>query len=147
LPSYHLTTTILVTPDKTNLLNKGYGSVVLKPLEQVTYARASRHAEHHVVTLSIDQATFRKPILAGEPLIQEARYVNSYFLTMAAMDENCKLGHTPTFIPVNPDDVRCHKAAELRRYMRSQFEEKFNQIHAESILGLEVLLSRAIACR
>jgi hypothetical protein len=34
----------------------------------------------------------------------------------------------PAFHPSNPDEVRRQKAAELRREMRRQFEEKFTQI-------------------
>ena len=162
-----------MTPDKANLFDNVYGGDVLKLLDQVAYACASRHAERHGATLSLDQATFREPIhadklptflasvnfagntsvemgtkvIAEDILTQATRYVNSYFLTMVTMDENRKLCHAPTFTPANPGDVRCRKAAELRRYMRRQFEEKFNQIRADSILSLEALSNRAVACR
>lgn len=67
-------------------------------------------------------------VIAEDILTQETRHVNSCFLTMVAMDENRKPVHVPAFHPSNPDEVRRQKAAELRREMRRQFEEKFTQI-------------------
>ena len=154
LPNHQLTMTILMTPDKTNFFGNVHGGDVLKLLDQVAYACASRYAGRHVVTLSVDQVTFRQPIHVGELLTflasvnftgntsievgikviaediltQETRHVNSCFLTMVAMDENRKPVHVHTFMPSTPDEVRRHKAAELRREMRRQFEEKFTQI-------------------
>jgi acyl-CoA hydrolase len=67
-------------------------------------------------------------VITEDILTQETRRVNSYFLTMVAMDENPKPVNVPSFIPSNPDQVRRHKAAELRREIRRQFEDKFTQI-------------------
>ena len=43
-----------------------HGGTILKYLDQVAYACASRYAGHYVVTLSVDQVVFREPIHVGE---------------------------------------------------------------------------------
>lgn len=146
--------TILMTPDKMNFFGNVHGGDVLKLLDQVAYACASRYAGRHVVTLSVDQVIFRQPIHVGELLTflasvnftgntsieigvkiiaediltQKIRHVNSCFLTMVAMDESRKPVSVPTFIPSNPDEVQRHKAAKLRRDMRRQFEDGFKKL-------------------
>src|SRR3546814_18079542 len=58
--------TILMTPDMANFAGNVHGGTILKYLDQVAYACASRYAGHYVVTLSVDQVTFRQPIHVGE---------------------------------------------------------------------------------
>lgn len=43
-----------------------HGDALLKLLDQVAYACASRHAGRYCVTLSVDQVTFRQPMHVGE---------------------------------------------------------------------------------
>jgi hypothetical protein len=43
-----------------------HGGAVLKQLDQVAYACASRYAGRYVVTLSVDQVMFLQPIHVGE---------------------------------------------------------------------------------
>ncbi|MFX8141513.1 hotdog domain-containing protein, partial [Acinetobacter baumannii] len=42
------------------------GGNILKLLDQVAYACASRYAGRYVVTLSVDRVIFRQPIHVGE---------------------------------------------------------------------------------
>ena len=131
-----------------------HGGDVLKLLDQVAYACASRYAGRHVVTLSVDQVTFKQPIHVGELLTflasvnhtgtssievgikviaeniltKVVRHVNSCFLTMVAMDENRKPIAVPKFVPTTPDEIRRNKSAILRKEMRKELEEKFNAI-------------------
>ena len=42
LPAYQLTMTVLMTPDTTNFSGKLHGGTILKLLDQVAYACASR---------------------------------------------------------------------------------------------------------
>ncbi|SNX28647.1 Acyl-CoA hydrolase [Polynucleobacter meluiroseus] len=154
LPANQLTMTILMTPDKTNFFGNVHGGEVLKLLDQVAYACASRYAGRHVVTLSVDQVTFKQPIHVGELLTflasvnftgtssievgikviaeniltKTIRHVNSCFLTMVAMNEERKPIAVPIFEPKSSDEIRRHRGAILRREMRKELEQKFNAI-------------------
>ena len=66
LQSHQLSMTVLMTPDMANFSGKVHGGAILRLLDQVAYACASRYAGHYVVTLSVDQVTFRQPIAVGE---------------------------------------------------------------------------------
>ena len=66
LPSHPLTMTVLMTPDMANIAGNVHGGTILKFLDQVAYACASRYASSYVGTLSVDQLMFRQPIYVGE---------------------------------------------------------------------------------
>ena len=65
-PAHQLTMTVLMTPDMANFSGNVHGGTILKFLDQVAYACASRYAGRYVVTLSVDQVMFREPIYVGE---------------------------------------------------------------------------------
>lgn len=56
LPAHQLTVTLLMTPDTANCSGNVHGGHVLKWLDQVAYACASRYAARYVVTVSVDQS-------------------------------------------------------------------------------------------
>ena len=144
-----------MTPDKTNFFGNVHGGDVLKLLDQVAYACASRYAGKHVVTLSVDQVIFKQPIHVGELLTflasvnytgtssievgikviaenilsKAVRHVNSCFLTMVAMDENRRPTPVPKFVPFTPDEIRRYKNAELRREKQRELAIRFEEIH------------------
>ena len=66
LPSHQLSMTVLMTPDMANFSGNVHGGTILKFLDQVAYACASRYAGRYVVTLSVDPVMFRQPIHVGE---------------------------------------------------------------------------------
>ncbi|MBP6776014.1 MAG: acyl-CoA thioesterase, partial [Piscinibacter sp.] len=66
LPAHQLTMTVLMTPDTANFAGNVHGGTILKLLDQVAYACASRYAGRYVVTLSVDQVMFRQAIHVGE---------------------------------------------------------------------------------
>lgn len=155
LPAHQLTMTVLMTPDTANFSGKVHGGSILKLLDQVAYACASRYAGRYVVTLSVDQVMFRQPIQVGElvtfmasvnhtgntsmevgiKVIAESilgkvvRHVNSCFFTMIAVDDEGKPVATPMLTPTCADGRRRFAAAEMRRSMRREMEQKFAQIH------------------
>jgi len=65
-PNHQLSMTVLMTPDMANFSGKVHGGHILKLLDQVAYACASRYAGMYVVTLSVDRVLFRQPIRVGE---------------------------------------------------------------------------------
>ncbi len=151
LPSHQLTMTVLMTPDTANFAGNVHGGTILKLLDQVAYACASRYAGRYVVTLSVDQVMFRQPIHVGElvtflasvnhtgtssmevgiKVIAEAirtksvRHVNSCFFTMVAVDDERKPAPVPPIQPSTPDERRRHAAAELRREVRRETAQRF----------------------
>ena len=156
LPAHQLTMTVLMTPDTANFSGKVHGGSILKMLDQVAYACASRYAGHYVVTLSVDQVMFRQPIHVGElvtfmasvnhtgntsmevgiKVIAESilgkvvRHVHSCFFTMSAVDDKGKPVTTPMLIPASAHERRRFAAAEMRRSMRREMEQKFALTHS-----------------
>ncbi len=146
LPAHQLTMTVLMTPDMANFSGNVHGGTVLKLLDQVAFACASRFARRYVVTLSVDQVMFRQPIHVGELVTflasvnhtgtssmeigikvvaenirsQVVRHANSCFFTMVAVDDDAKPVPVPTLVPVTADEKRRFEAAKLRRGLRQE---------------------------
>jgi acyl-CoA hydrolase len=158
LPAHQLSMTVLMTPDTANFSGNVHGGTILKLLDQVAYACASRYAGRYVVTLSVDQVMFRQPIHVGElvtflasvnhtgsssmeigiKVIAEeirarvVRHVNSCFFTMVAVDDERKPVPVAPLQLVTPDERRRHAGAELRRQMRREMEQRFAAIRTGS---------------
>ena len=153
-----LSMTVLMTPDMANFSGNVHGGAILKLLDQVAYACASRYAASYVVTLSVDQVMFRQPIHVGELVTflasvnhtgsssmevgikviaenirtQAKRHVNSCFFTMVAVDEERKPTAVKPLQPSTPDERRRHAGAELRKAMRREMEQRFAAVRAAS---------------
>ncbi|HEX2828803.1 MAG TPA: acyl-CoA thioesterase [Burkholderiales bacterium] len=146
LPTHQLSMTVLMTPDTANFAGNVHGGTILKLLDQVAYACASRYAGRYVVTLSVDQVTFRQPIYVGELVTflasvnytgtssmeigikvlaqnirtRDERHVNSCFFTMVAVDDDRKPVPVPPLVPSTPDEQRRFKAAQVRKHKRAE---------------------------
>lgn len=144
LPNHQLTMTVLMTPDMANFSGNVHGGAILKLLDQAAYACASRYSGSYVVTLSVDQVTFRQPIYVGElvtflasvnhtgntsmeigiKVITEniqartVRHANSCFFTMVAVDKSGKPTPLQPLVPSTPDEKRRFAAAKSRKEMR-----------------------------
>ena len=153
LPANQLTMTILMTPDTANFAGNVHGGTILKLLDQVAYACASRYAARYVVTLSVDQVMFRQPVHVGELVTffasvnytgtssmevgvkvvaedirsQEARHVNSCFFTMVAIDDERRPVPVPQLRPFTPAEKRRWESAKVRRRLREEFNERVKQ--------------------
>ena len=146
IPQHQLTMTVLMTPDTANFTGNVHGGAILKLLDEVAYACASRYAGRYVVTMSVDQVIFRQPIHVGELVTflasvnhtgrssmevgirvvaenirtQEKRHVNSCYFTMVTLDDNRKPISVAPFVPQTPDELRRFAAAEVRKNLRVQ---------------------------
>jgi acyl-CoA hydrolase len=151
IPAHQLTMTVLMTPDMANFAGNVHGGTVLKFLDQVAYACASRYSGRYVVTLSVDQVMFLQPIHVGELVTflasvnhtgtssmeigikvlaenirtQELRHANSCFFTMVAVDDVRKPVAVPPLRPSTPDEKRRHAAAEVRKQIRQELGNRF----------------------
>ncbi|MDB5972667.1 MAG: acyl-CoA hydrolase [Hydrocarboniphaga sp.] len=132
LPSHQLEMTVLMTPDMANFTGNVHGGTILKFLDQVAYACASRYAGAYVVTLSVDRVVFRQAIHVGElvtfmasvnstgntsmevgiKVIAEdirsklVRHANSCFFTMVAIGDDKRPTPVPAFVPTTAEEHR-----------------------------------------
>jgi acyl-CoA hydrolase len=156
MPAHQLTMTVLMTPDTANFAGNVHGGTILKLLDQVAYACASRYAGRYVVTVSVDQVVFRQPVHVGELVsflasvnhtgtssmevgikviaedirTQQVRHVNSCFFTMVAVDDERKPAPVPPLRPFSPDERRRHAAALLRKQWRHELEQRASAVKA-----------------
>lgn len=141
-----LTMSVLMTPDMANFSGNVHGGTILKLLDQVAYACASRYSGSYVVTLSVDKVNFKEPIYVGELVtflasvnhvgrtsmevgirveaqnIQKrtVRHTNSCYFTMVAVDEQGKPREVPK-LNLDTEWKRCRfEAAEHRKVLRLQ---------------------------
>ena len=139
--------TVLMTPDMANFSGNVHGGAILKYLDSVAYACASRYSGSYVVTLSVDRVVFRQPIHVGELVtflasvnftgatsmeigikvvtenIQQGlvRHTNSCYFTMVAVDEHRKPVQVPPLQTDTEVQKRRFEQAEKRRdYRKSQ---------------------------
>ncbi len=154
LPVHQLTMTVLMTPDTANFSGNVHGGTILKLLDQVAYACASRYAGRYVVTLTVDQVTFLQPVHVGElvtflaavnhtgrssmevgiKVIAEAiqtrvvRHVNSCFFTMVAVGDDRKPVAVTPLQPSTPEEHRRWAAAITRKDMRRELAQRFAKL-------------------
>ena len=153
--AHQLTMTVLMTPDMANFSGNVHGGTILKLLDQVAYACASRYAGRYVVTLSVDQVMFRQAIHVGELVTflaavnytgtssmevgikviaenirtQVVRHANSCFFTMVAVGDDGKPVPVPPRVPAGDIERRRFDAALVRRELRQEFEQRQRQMH------------------
>ena len=162
LPSHQLTMTVLMTPDMANFSGNVHGGTILKFLDQIAYACASRYAGRYVVTLSVDQVMFLQPIHVGELVTflaavnhtgkssmevgikvvaeniqtQETRHANSCFFTMVAVDDQRKPVAVTPIKPSNEVEARRYAAAEVRKKLRQEFAKQFEALKVPTNMSL-----------
>lgn len=159
LPEHQLSMTVLMTPDTANFSGKVHGGTILKLLDQVAYACASRYAGRYVVTLSVDQVMFRQPVHVGELVTflasvnftgtssmeigikvvaenirtQVVRHAQSCFFTMVAVDDQSRPTAVSPLTPSTPDEKRRFEAAKLRRQLRQELDRRFRAIQSGAV--------------
>jgi len=155
LPAHQLTMTVLMTPDTANFSGNVHGGHILKLLDQVAYACASRYAGAYVVTMSVDQVVFRQPIHVGELVTflasvnytgrtsmeigikvlaenirsQDVRHVNSCFFTMVAVGDDKQPVPVPPLRPFSPEEQRRYEEAKSRKELRLALEHQYAERH------------------
>ena len=149
-PTHELSMTVLMTPDMANFSGNVHGGTILKYLDSVAYACASRYSGTYVVTLSVDQVMFLEPIHVGELVtflatvnytgrssmevgirvvtenIQQrlVRHANSCYFTMVAVDENRKPVVVPPIELVTDEQRARYEKAEERKRSRQALHGK-----------------------
>lgn len=145
-----LTMSVLMTPDTANFSGNVHGGTILKLLDQVAYACASRFSGGYVVTLSVDQVLFKEPIFVGE-LVQflatvnyvgrtsmevgirveaqniqkrTVRHTNSCYFTMVAVDEDGQPREVPNLVIDTPLKQCRFDAGKRRKEARLQYQQQ-----------------------
>ena len=146
--------TVLMTPDMANFAGNVHGGSVLKLLDQVAYACAARYCGNYVVTLSLDQVTFKEPIRVGELVSFRAnvnyvgrssmeigvkviaedlhrksrRHTNSCYFTMVAVDEDGKPIPAPPLEIKTDFERKLFEAARMRKQMREEVARRNQEL-------------------
>ena len=141
--NHELYMSVLMTPDMANFIGNVHGGDLLKMLDQVAYACASRYSGSYVVTLSVDQVMFREPIYVGELVTfaasinyvgktsmevgirveaedvraRKVRHTNSCYFTMVAIDDKGKPTPAPE-LEITDAMQQCRFDAGLERKKR-----------------------------
>lgn len=153
-----LTMSVLMTPDKANFSGNVHGGEMMKMLDEVAYACASRYCGNYVVTLSVDQVVFKQPVRIGElvtflatvnftgrtsmevgvKVISEniqkrsCRHTNSCYFTMVAVDDDGKSTPVEAVVLDSPDDRRRYEGAKRRREFRREIQRRNEEIREGS---------------
>lgn len=135
---------ILASPGMANFSGVVHGGELLRLLDQVAYACATRYCGEGVVTLSVDQVLFRHPIAIGTLMWFYASvnfvgktscevgirvecenvktgvitHCNSSYFTMVALDVHGKKVAMPPFEPEGEEEKRRYENALKRREKR-----------------------------
>lgn len=135
---------ILMTPDKANFTGHVHGGDLLKYLDQVAYACATRYCGNYVVTLSVDKVLFKHPIYIsnfvtfyasvnytgntsmeiGIKVVAEdikkrtVIHTNTCYFTMVALDENKNPMKVEQLNPTTSTQKRRFEDAKKRKEIR-----------------------------
>jgi len=159
-----LSMTVLMTPDMANFSGHVHGGAMLRLLDQVAYSCAARYSGSYVVTLSVDQVTFREPVHVGELVTFKAsinftgntsmevgihveaesirartsRHVMTCYFTMVAVDEKGNGIAVPKLSITTEVEQRRWAAAQLRREYRREIERRSIEIRQNPNLDASV---------
>jgi acyl-CoA hydrolase len=157
-----VTMTEMVLPNDTNPLNNLMGGRMMHLIDIVAAICAQKHSNRIVVTASVDNVSFTKPIKIGNVLTLEAQVTrafnssmeifvrvyaediptgtrtetNSAFLTFVAVDQNGTPIAVPTVVPETEEELRLSESALRRRQLRLILANKMNPEEATELKNL-----------
>jgi len=137
-------------PDMANLHGNVHGGVIMKLVDEAGALACMRHSQQRVVTVAIDQMTFRRPIRIGDLVTftaevsytgktsmeaevnvyaQDVRsgttcHTNTAYLVYVALDDKDSPCPVPTLIPeTEAQQLRMQQAEERQAYRLKQREQ------------------------
>jgi acyl-CoA hydrolase len=144
-----------MTPDMSNFSGKVHGGTILKLLDEAAFSCASRYCKTYVVTASLDQVVFKKPItvgdlvtfkchvnyvgrssmeigirVEGEKIREKTQYhaISCYF-TMVSVDEDGKTLPVPRLQLDSEAEEKLFQAGKMRCAMRKEIQERNLKLH------------------
>lgn len=148
----------LAEPTDVNFGGKVHGGMVMKWIDQASYACAAQWSKHYCVTVSANAIRFIRPILVGQLVTINARIVhtgntsmhiyvsvsacdpkkgevvetNRCFITFMAIDENGSPVNVPKYIPETEEEITLEKVAMHAKEFAKKLDHDF-----ELSLGLK----------
>jgi acyl-CoA hydrolase len=139
----------LMNPNHANLLGNVHGGWIMKLVDEAGALASMRHAQQRVVTVALDQMTFRQPILIGDlvtitaeisytgttsmevevtvvaenPVSGLRTHTNTAYLVYVALDDRGRPVPVPPLIPETEAERERMKAGRLRQENRKQQRE------------------------
>lgn len=156
----------LMLPSHSNFSGKIHGGYILKLMDQIAFACASKYSGCYCVTASVDTVDFLNPIEVGELVTLKAsvnyvgsssmvvgirveseniqngtiKHCNSSYFTMVAKDNEGKNTNVPTLEIKTFEEVRrfydAIRRIKTKKNIKS-IEEKFDHTSTEAILNLK----------
>lgn len=158
----YVTMTELVLPNDTNTLNNLMGGRLLHWMDIVSAIAAQKHSNRTVVTASVDNVSFEKPILLGNVLTLKAKVTrafnssmevniqveaedipsgkkfasNSAFYTFVAVDQGGIPIDVPELIPETKEEIELYEGALRRRQLRLVLAKRMKPSEATELKSI-----------
>ena len=143
----------LAEPTDVNFGGKVHGGMVMKWIDQASYACAAQWSKHYCVTVSANAIRFIRPILVGQLITVEARIVhtgktsmhiyvvvravdpkaekpaitNRCFITFMAVDDAGFPVSVPSYTPESDEDIQLEKVAIQGKQFAQQLDKDFGE--------------------
>lgn len=140
----------MMMPEMANTQGNVHGGWIMKLVDEAGALACIRHAQHRVVTVSIDQMTFKHPIRIGDVIILEAEisyvgrtsmeaevhvyaenpikgqrwHTNTAYLVYVALGDDGKPVEVPQLIPETEEQkLRIKQGMERQEYRLKQLNK------------------------
>lgn len=134
----------MMQPEHANMLGNVHGGWIMKLVDEAGALACMRHAQHRVVTVAVDQMSFRQPIRLGDlvtltaevsyvgrtsmeaevhvvaenPITGECTHTNTAYLVYVALDEAGRKIDVPPLVAENLDQQRRMELGKKRQAYR-----------------------------
>jgi uncharacterized protein (TIGR00369 family) len=155
----------LMLPSNTNFGGKIHGGYILKLMDQIAFACASKHSGSYCVTASVDKVNFLNPIEVGELVTMKAsvnyvgnssmvigirveseniktgtkKHCNSSYFTMVAVDDQGKTNMVPGLKITTKTDAKRFIKALKRRESEAERNSDLDKIYKDVEKHLDLL--------
>lgn len=152
----------LVLPNDTNPLNNLMGGRLLHWMDIAAAIAAQKHCNRIVVTASVDNVSFKRPVKLGDVITIHAKVTRAFhtslevrldvwaenipsntriksneaYFTFVALDQNGKTIPIPEAIPETEEEVKLYDGALRRRQLRLILAGKMNADEATELKAL-----------
>ena len=145
-----ITLAMMMQPEHGNYHGNVHGGWIMKWVDEAGALACMRHAKRRVVTVAVDQMTFRQPIRIGDlvtltaevsfvgrtsieaevhvtsenPITGECTYTNTAYVVYVALDENGQPCAVPPLLVENEAEQQRLEAGKIRQAYRLAYSRK-----------------------